>query len=160
MMIHELLNNILPFRLLGIGCAILCGFIIGLERQLSGKPAGIRTSILICIGTYAFIVLSTIIETKTFDGSRVLGQVITGIGFLGAGLIFNKDGLVNCVTSAAVIWVMAGIGSLIGFEKYGAAITLTIMTVMVLTIIGVAEHKFRKLRQGVHEENESNDNDD
>lgn len=151
---NQFLEYILPFTLEGISIAVLCGTIIGLERQLSGKPAGIRTSILICVGTYTFVVLSTVVQGQTIDGTRVLGQVITGVGFLGAGLMFNKDGLVNGVTSAAVIWIMAGIGSLIGFTQYGAAISLTLITVLVLTIIGVAEHKFRKLRKGVHKEEE------
>ncbi|MDH5298939.1 MAG: MgtC/SapB family protein, partial [Desulfobulbaceae bacterium] len=90
-----------------IGLTILCGGIIGLERQLRGKAAGIRTSILICLGTQAFVSLSAAIGfgNAAYDPSRVLGQVVTGIGFLGAGVIMGKEGTVKGVTSAAIIWV-------------------------------------------------------
>lgn len=142
-----------PFTWEGILTAIFCGIVVGLERQLSGKPAGIRTSILICLGTYTFVALSTIIEGGTTDASRVLGQVITGIGFLGAGLMLTRGGLLVGVTSAAVIWVLASIGALIGFEKYLAAIVLSVLVVSVLSIIGFVEHQFKKLQRGVHKGN-------
>ena len=106
-----------PLELDGILTSLLCGLIIGLERQLSGKPAGIRTSSLICLGTYIFVATGGLFIDNT-DPSRIVGQVITGIGFIGAGVILSREGIVVGVTSAAVIWVLAGIGVLIGLERY------------------------------------------
>jgi putative Mg2+ transporter-C (MgtC) family protein len=81
--------------------------------------------------------------------TRVLGQVVTGIGFLGAGVILARGGRVKGVTSAAVIWTLAGIGSLIGFGLFAAAIALTVVTVIILTAIEYLELNFRWFR---HEE--------
>ena len=135
----------------GIGLAVLCGGIIGLERQLRGKPAGIRTSILICLGTEVFVALGSLLSTgQTADPSRVVGQVVTGIGFLGAGVIMSKEGLVQGVTSAAVIWMLAAIGSAIGLGYDRAAIILAVVTVCVLTGVEILETTFHKLRVGAY----------
>lgn len=129
---------------------IFCGGIIGLERQLRGKAAGIRTSILICLGTQTFITLSASLGGSTYDPSRVLGQVVTGIGFIGAGVIMGKEGIVKGVTSAAVIWMLAGIGAAIGLGQLTMALTLALVTVGVLLGVEQLESSFRKLRRGVH----------
>lgn len=133
-----------------IGATILCGGIIGLERQLRGKPAGIRTSILICLGTQVFIFLGRTLQGENGDAARVLGQVITGIGFIGAGVIMGKKNIVKGVTSAAIIWILAGIGSAIGLGYIWAAIALTLVTVGILVGVEILETSFRKLRRGVH----------
>jgi putative Mg2+ transporter-C (MgtC) family protein len=134
-----------------IAVAIICGGIIGLERQLRGKPAGIRTSILICLGTEVFIALGALITEGTVaDPSRVVGQVVTGIGFLGAGVIMAKEGLVQGVTSAAVIWMLAAIGSAIGLGYEHAGVVLAVLTVGVLTGVELLETSFLMLREGVH----------
>ena len=83
-----------------LGTAILCGGIIGIERQLRGKAAGIRTSILICLGTAIFVALGASLAPAA-DPTRVLAQVVSGIGFLGGGVILARKGLVTGVTSAA-----------------------------------------------------------
>lgn len=134
-----------PLTLKGIMIAFLCGGVIGLERRLSGKAAGIRTSILICAGSYAFVALSTALShNESTDDTRVLGQVITGIGFLGAGVMLNRGKKVKGVTTGAVIWVLAGIGSYIGFCKYSAAISMAIFTVFVLFFLGKLEYYISK----------------
>ncbi|OKY74118.1 MAG: hypothetical protein BM485_15000 [Desulfobulbaceae bacterium DB1] len=133
-----------------IGTAILCGSIVGFERQLRGKPAGIRTSILICLGTALFISLGVEFTNDNSDMTRVLGQVVTGIGFLGAGVILSREGIVLGVTSAAVVWVLAATGSLIGFEKYPEALVVTFITVALLSGITFLETRMQSLRQGVH----------
>lgn len=135
---------------MGIGVAVLCGGIVGFERQIRGKPAGIRTSILICLGTSIFVQLGATVGGPNADPTRVLGQVATGIGFLGAGVIIAQEGLVRGVTSAAVIWVLAGIGAMIGFGKFASAIALAIVTVSVLTGIELLEKGVRRLRSGEH----------
>jgi len=135
---------------IGIGVAVLCGGIVGFERQIRGKPAGIRTNILICLGTSIFVQLGTTFGGPNVDPTRVLGQVATGIGFLGAGVIIAREGLVKGVTTAAVIWVLAGIGAMIGFGRFAAAIVLAIVTVGILTSIELLEEGVRRLRSGEH----------
>ncbi len=102
----QLLLDITPFNWLSIFTALACGTIIGVERQLRGKPAGIRTSALIIMGTYVFMACSIYVskEANMSDPSRIIGQVITGIGFLGAGVMLSKGRSVYGVTSAATIW--------------------------------------------------------
>jgi putative Mg2+ transporter-C (MgtC) family protein len=139
-----------PIRLEGIAVAILCGLIVGLERQLSGKPTGIRTSSLICLGTYIFVSVSQLIQGPNVDPGRIVGQVITGIGFIGAGVILTRQGVVIGVTSASVIWVLAGIGLLIGFGKYTTAILLSVITVGILIGMNFLEATFKAFRKGVY----------
>jgi putative Mg2+ transporter-C (MgtC) family protein len=134
-----------------LGTAILCGGIIGLERQLRGKAAGIRTSILICLGTELFVGLGSSFGGERVDPTRVLGQVVTGIGFLGGGVILAREGAVVGVTSAAVIWVLAALGSLIGLGHLQAALVLTLATVGLLTGVELLESVFRRLREGATE---------
>jgi len=131
-----------------IAVSILCGGIVGLERQLRGKPAGIRTSILICLGTEVFVSHGTSLASG--DQYRVLAQVVTGIGFLGAGLMISQEGTVRGVTSAAVIWVLAAIGATIGLGHYREAVVLVLVAVGVLSGVEYLENSIRSLRSGVH----------
>lgn len=136
-----------------IATTLLCGGVIGLERQLRGKPAGIRTSILICMGTCAYVNLAASLEGVA-DQSRVLAQVVTGVGFIGAGVIMSKqgpnEGVVIGVTSAAIIWILAAIGATIGLNRIEAAIALTFVTVAVLVGVELLESSFLRLRRGGH----------
>jgi putative Mg2+ transporter-C (MgtC) family protein len=135
---------------LKIGVTLLCGGLIGLERQWRGKPAGIRTSILICMGTEIFVSFGAVLQGGTADPARVIGQVITGVGFLGAGVIMGKEDVVKGVTSAAVIWILAAIGVAIGTGYLLTALALTLVTVGVLVGVEMLEASFQKLRKGVH----------
>jgi putative Mg2+ transporter-C (MgtC) family protein len=138
-----------PLTLEGIGTAILCGFIIGLERQLSGKAAGIRTSTLICMGSYLFASISGLLG-ENIESARVIGQIVTGIGFIGAGVIIGREGIVLGVTTAAVIWVLAAIGILIGLDRCITSIILAVLTVVILTGVSIMEHICKSLQRGVH----------
>jgi putative Mg2+ transporter-C (MgtC) family protein len=131
-----------------LGTALLCGGLIGIERQLRGKAAGIRTSILICLGTSLFVELGASIEATHVDPTRVLAQIASGIGFLGGGVILARKGLITGVTTAAVIWVLAALGGMIGFGHLRAAIVLTLVTLGVLIGVELLESAFRRLRQG------------
>jgi putative Mg2+ transporter-C (MgtC) family protein len=133
-----------------IGIAVLCGGIIGLERQIRGKPAGIRTNILICLGTAIFVQLSTTLAGPTVDPTRVLGQVVTGIGFLGAGVILSRGGHIKGVTSAAVIWTLAGIGAMIGLGRFVPAIVLSLIVMCILSGIEVLEQRVPQLHGEEH----------
>jgi putative Mg2+ transporter-C (MgtC) family protein len=128
----------------------LCGGLLGLERQLRGKPAGMRTSILICLGTMVFVALGAAVVVPSGDPGRVLGQVVTGIGFLGAGVILTREGIVIGVTSAAAIWLLAAIGSgiALGFER--ASIAITFIALGILVGVEALEASFASLRRGVH----------
>ena len=135
-----------------LGTAILCGGIIGLERQLRGKPAGIRTSILICLGTAFFVTLGSSFQgDQRMDPTRVLSYVVSGIGFLGGGVILAREGAVVGVTSAAVIWVLAALGAAIGLGYLVPAIILTLVTVALLIGVELLESVFRRLREGARE---------
>lgn len=131
-----------------LGAAALCGIVIGIERQLRGKAAGVRTCTLICVGTELFVSLGASFPAATADPTRVLGQVITGIGFLGAGAILAKEGRIMGLTSAAVIWMLAAIGSAIGVGYVKAGLVLALVTLMVLIGVEILETAWIRLKRG------------
>ena len=104
--------------LVKLGLAVLLGGIIGFEREVSGKPAGLRTNILICIG--AALLMDVSVHIGLVDGrrigdpARIAAQIVSGVGFLGAGTIMQSQGVVTGLTSAATIWVVAAIGMTVG----------------------------------------------
>jgi putative Mg2+ transporter-C (MgtC) family protein len=142
--------SIAPLSFYEIGAALLCGAIMGFERQIKGKPAGIRTSVLICLGTYVFVKLGFAIDYDTTGAARTIGQVITGIGFLGAGVILAREGIILGVTSAAVIWLLAALGATIGSGYAATAVTLTVLATLLLIGVDLLERWFKGLRRGVH----------
>lgn len=144
------LLNIDPFHWSSLGTSILCGFIIGLERQLRGKPVGIRTSALIVTGTYLFVAVSLGLSEGVVDPSRIIGQVVTGVGFLGAGVMMTRDGTVLGVTSAATIWVLAALGVCIAVVSNATAIKLALVVLGILYGVELLEHTSSKLTRGVH----------
>ena len=133
-----------------IAVAIVCGSIIGLERQVRGKPAGVRTSILICLSTHMFVRLGLSFTGEHAEAARVLGQIVTGVGFLGAGVILTREGVVVGVTTAAVIWILAALGAAIGFGAYAAALAWSVVAVGVLVGVERLERSMRSLQRGVH----------
>lgn len=142
--------NIEPYNWSAILVSLLCGLIIGLERQLRGKPVGIRTSALIVLGTYVFIASSNHVSNDVSDPSRIIGQVITGIGFLGAGVMLARDGMVIGVTSAATIWALAAVGVCIAVGNLYSAIKLSLVVVFVLVGVDLLEDYSQALTRGVH----------
>lgn len=142
--------SVSPLEWAGIFCAIGSGMVIGAERQILGKPVGIRTAALISLGTYLFVAISQNVLNSDGDPSRVIGQIVTGIGFLGAGVMFNKDGLVVGVTSAASIWGLAAIGVIIGSGHYITGVKLSILIVILLVGLDIIEGSFKFMQRGVH----------
>lgn len=138
-----------PFTWPEIGSAILCGFIIGSEREFRGKPAGMRTSSLIVLGTYIFVATSLHVATDFTDPSRIIGQVVTGIGFLGAGVMLSREGIVLGVTSAATIWGLAAIGVCIAAVSVSTAIKLSIVIVLVLVGVDIMEEYLSRFTHGI-----------
>ncbi len=120
-----------------VGLAVLCGGAIGIERELSDKPAGIRTSTLVCLGAMLFVRMGTLLKDPSADPTRVLGQVITGIGFLGAGVILSRGKNVKGVTTASTIWMLAAIGAMIGLDHLAAAFAVTLVVLLILTLFGM-----------------------
>ncbi len=116
--------------LLVAGMSIVCGFFMGVERESRGKPAGISTNILVCLGSALITMISIMIEPAS--KGQVAANIVTGIGFLGAGLIIkNEEGFVMGLTTAAGVWLTAAIGMAIGFGWYFAAIVSTIIAVFI-----------------------------
>src|SRR5665811_1790127 len=100
-----------PDFLFKICLAVVAGLLIGIEREYKGKDAGLKTNMLVSVGACAFVILSLQYQGGKFiDLTRVLGQVVTGIGFLGAGVILKKNDMVQGLTTAATVWCSAAAG--------------------------------------------------
>lgn len=126
--------------------AVILGFIIGLEREMTNKYAGLRTNILVCVGACVFTMLSiygfptyadgdnVLIDHATGirDTSRVAAQVVTGIGFIGGGTVLRHGATVFGITTAATLWIAASIGMACGTGMFGLAVTATILSIIVL----------------------------
>ena len=122
--------------------AALLGAAIGLEREFRDKPAGLRTNMLICTGTTLFMIVSTnAAAVLGGDPMRIAAQIVTGIGFLGAGAVLHSHGFVVGLTTAATIWVVAGIGMAVGSGFYGVAIFATVLSLVTLTAIPFIESR-------------------
>jgi putative Mg2+ transporter-C (MgtC) family protein len=133
--------------------AVVLGGAIGLERELKGKPAGLRTNILICMGAALITTVSIDVGVQSGkwvgDPTRIAAQIVSGVGFLGAGTIMQGSGMVTGLTSAATIWVVAGIGIAIGAGDYIAAAGTGIIVTVVLAWLGRVEHSIRRVRRVV-----------
>jgi len=128
--------------------AILAGGGIGLERELRGKPAGLRTNILICVGSALLMDLSIgVVAGTDGDPGRIAAQVVTGIGFLGAGTILHTRGTITGLTSAATIWVVAAIGLTAGAGFHFEALASTVTVMGVLRGLGWFEGRFLSRRE-------------
>ncbi len=137
--------------LVKLGLAILLGGIVGFEREIAGKPAGLRTNILICLGAALLMDLSQRIGLvdghRIGDPGRIAAQIVTGVGFLGAGTIMQGGGTVTGLTSAATIWVVAAIGMAVGGGFYIEGIGAGLLVTFVLAGLGGLEHYVRRLRR-------------
>ncbi len=114
----------------------LMGGFIGLERELRSKEAGVRTHFIVALGSALFMIISQFaFEGRQHDAARVAAQVVSGIGFIGAGVIIFQKNAVRGVTTAAGLWVAAAIGLACGDGMYSVAIAATILTVLVLEMM-------------------------
>lgn len=119
-------------EVLRILLAVVLGGVIGLERQLSGKPAGLRTNIMICLGSAVFTIISEQMAKPGDSVTRIASQIVTGVGFLGAGAIIRERGGIHGLTTAATIWLVASIGMACGAALYSLAVISTIIAIAVL----------------------------
>jgi putative Mg2+ transporter-C (MgtC) family protein len=140
----EHLRTVVLAFIVRCGVAALCGGLIGLERELKGKPAGLRTNMLICVGAAIYMLVGLMLvhgEGESTDPSRIAAQVVTGIGFLGAGCIIQQGAQVTGLTSAATIWVVAAIGIVAGAGFPITAFIATTMVVLTLVVLGTLESR-------------------
>jgi uncharacterized membrane protein YhiD involved in acid resistance len=135
----EIVRNLRLTELSGLAVAILLGGIIGVERELRGKAAGLRTNILICMGAALFTQLSISMAGTTFPKGQLAAGIVTGVGFLGAGTILHGKGSITGLNSAATIWLVAAIGTAVGANEVYLAGGATLIVVAVLRTMGWAE---------------------
>ncbi len=136
------LGGVLSSTLARLVVAAILGGIIGLERQLRRKPAGLRTNMFICFGAAMFTVLSHELAGTPVDSARIAAQIIPGIGFIGAGSILHARGSVTGLTTAATLFVVASVGMAAGGGLYLTAILATVMILMALALLGRLERTF------------------
>ncbi len=133
---------------LRVGLATVAGLIIGFEREIQGKGAGLKTNALVSLGASLFILMSLNYEGEKYvDITRVLGQVVVGIGFIGAGTILEKKNKVKGLTTAATVWCSAGAGCLAGFGLYTELAIVSVIILTINLIFGYVEHKMIKKKK-------------
>ena len=122
--------------------ALASGALVGAERERHEKPAGLRTLILVCLGSTVFTITSFVFSSSTGDSGRVAGQIVTGIGFLGAGAILHSRNGVSGMTTAATIWITAAIGMVIGagFPLAGLGLSLLVRIVLAAVLKWEVHH--------------------
>jgi putative Mg2+ transporter-C (MgtC) family protein len=135
--------------LLRIGLAVVLGGLVGLEREIRGRAAGLRTLIIVCLGSTLIMIVSTELAQQYFSGpgeavvrvdpGRIAAGIVTGIGFLGAGVVLKLGDIVRGVTTAACIWFVAALGIAIGQGDYGMAILSTLVALGVLWLLHYVE---------------------
>ncbi|WP_118973147.1 MgtC/SapB family protein [Taibaiella koreensis] len=128
--------------------ALLIGAVIGAEREYRSKSAGLRTMILVSLGACLFTILSIRIGNENPD--RIAANIITGIGFLGAGVIFKDENRVTGITTATTIWMVAALGMAIGSGHYQAAAVGTVAVLIVLAFLAPLQSVFERINRSRH----------
>lgn len=157
-MLNDMLSDFefLFYLLPKVIVATICGLLVGYERELKQKVAGIRTNILICVGCAILTSISFYLskDNPSIDPTRIIGQIITGIGFLGAGVIVKNDDKIVGVTTAAFIWIISSIGILIGtISSLLIPIVLTLGLLLISYIFGIFENYLKKTKLEKIEQN-------
>ena len=124
-----------PDDMISIILAVVFGAAIGLEREISGKPAGLRTNVLICLGAAVFTIISKEMAAGLENSpTRIAAQIVTGVGFLGAGAIIRDRGGIHGLTTAATIWIAACLGITCGAGQWMTALVAMLATLLVLIV--------------------------
>jgi len=140
---HPDLASLLSATMLRLILAAVLGGIIGLERELKRRPAGLRTNMFMCFGSALFTICSIELAVHAEDDhTRIAAQIVNGIGFIGAGAILHARGSVTGLTTAATIFVVSAIGMAVGGGLYVPAIFATLLVFIALEVLGVAERRF------------------
>lgn len=126
--------------LIRLGLSLVCGLLIGVERELKGKPAGLSTQTLVISGSMMFAYFSQILNAG--DPGRIAAQIVSGVGFLGAGIILKSEskGRIKNLTTAASIWYSAAVGMALGFGMFLIAVTAALFAVLVNTLPHVKKY--------------------
>ncbi len=147
----DISSSIFLLSLKSLILAAILGALVGLEREWAQRAAGLRTFSLISLGAALFVMISRLsfiqyLGTSSLDPSRTLGQIIVGIGFLGAGIIIFKqrEGKVEGLTTAAMMWATAAVGAAVGLELYWLAISTTILIVLINFVVLPFEKRLEK----------------
>ncbi len=139
-------SQVMDFAL-KVGIATISGLLIGLEREFKGKEAGLKTNTLVAIGAAVFVLISMRFYGEEYtDITRVLSQIVTGIGFLGAGVILQneKEERVKGLTTAATLWCSAGAGCLAAMAMWLELVILTVLVVIVNIVFGYIDDRLSK----------------
>jgi len=129
--------------LIRLAAATLLGAVVGFQRERAGKPAGLRTHMLVTLGTAVFVLACSGVGMSSDGLSRVIQGIVTGIGFIGAGSILklSEERDVQGLTTAAGVWMTAAIGVAVGLGSLGVALLSTFFTLVILSLAGRLEHK-------------------
>jgi putative Mg2+ transporter-C (MgtC) family protein len=138
----EMASGFVATSLARLVLAAILGGIIGLERELRHRPAGLRTNMFICFGAAMFTILSTQLAGMPSDAARIAAQIIPGIGFIGAGSILHNRGLTTGLTTAATLFVVASVGMAAGGGLYVTAAFATVVVLLALFALGHMEQTF------------------
>lgn len=134
--------------LIRLVAATLLGAIIGIQRERAGKPAGLRTHMLVTLGTAVFVLACSGVGMSTDALSRVIQGIVTGIGFIGAGSILklSEEREVQGLTTAAGVWMTAAVGVAVGLGSLGVALLSTLFTLIILSFASRVEHQVDEMR--------------
>lgn len=140
--------EIMVYFLPKILVSTICGAIVGYDREVRNKVAGIRTNVLIAVGVTILTTISFWIskDSTNIDPTRIIGQIVTGIGFLGAGVIMKHDDKIIGVTTAAFIWAISAIGVMIGLGYYIVPILITIGLLIISKLFEILEKRIKEKR--------------
>lgn len=136
-------HNMVLLWMLKLLVAVICGAMIGYEREIQRKSAGLRTNILICVGATLYMLSSELIMKAgggNPDPTRIAGQIVTGMGFIGAGSIIQSRGQITGLTTAATLWVVAAIGIAVGAGYLPFALVVSLVILSVLVGVGKIEY--------------------
>ena len=144
--------NILDI-VLKLGVALILGAIVGVEISLAGKTAGMRTYAIVALGSALFVVIGDTISklyigTVALDPLRIASQIVVGVGFIGAGLVIFQGNKIQGITTAAGLWVSAGVGMACGFELYQIGVVATVLALIVFTVMWFLESKLKLFSYG------------
>ncbi|MTE26465.1 MgtC/SapB family protein [Winogradskyella ouciana] len=139
--------------IVAIVVAMIAGVSIGIERQMKNKNAGLKTNALVAVGAAIFVSISYHFSgLNNVDESRILSQIIIGVGFLGAGVIIKKNGKVTGLATAASIWCSAGLGCLAAMQMYKEILAATLLIIGINLIFGALNRYIYKKNGNKHDE--------
>ena len=154
----EILFEQIDFRaFVPLVTAVVLGGLIGLEREIHQKPAGLRTNILICMGAATFIVMANRMSAGPDTIARMTAGIVAGIGFIGGGTVLRGQTNIYGITTAATIWVVTSIGIACGMQFYDIAVAVTLLSLLVLTVLNPLDRRIHKPRNKAEDKHTDHD---